>query len=78
MIHDDPEPQCSRAGCREHAVWSIGWRNPRIHGSDRVKVWLACEEHLGFLSEYLESRDFPVLVVPAGQSIDSLPEGPTR
>jgi hypothetical protein len=58
-----PVPQCSRAGCRASARWNIHWRNPRIHAEDRVKVWLACEEHRDFLRDYLASRGFPVDVV---------------
>ena len=54
---------CSRAGCREEGRWRIEWRNPKIHSADRVKVWLACGEHLGFLREFLLARDFPVTVV---------------
>jgi hypothetical protein len=62
---DGPEPlTCSRAGCRETASWRIEWRNPRIHSEDRVKVWLACEEHVGFLRDFLAAREFPVRVVP--------------
>ena len=34
---------CSRAGCREAAVWRIDWRNSRIHDEDRRKTWLACD-----------------------------------
>ncbi|MFC7789628.1 hypothetical protein ACU045_11675 [Microbacterium sp. MAHUQ-60] len=44
------------------------WRNPRIHSEDRRKIWLACDEHIGFLSDYLRTRDFPVEVH------DGLPE----
>ncbi len=54
--------ESSRAGCREEACWQVVWRNPRIHASDREKIWLACAQHVGFLSEYLRSRDFPVQV----------------
>ena len=58
----EPAPlTCSRAGCGDTASWRIEWRNPRIHSADRVKVWLACGEHV----EFLEARDFPVRVVPA-------------
>ena len=67
MIGFDDEletPRCSRAGCREDARWRLDWRNPRIHGEDRVKTWLACSEHVGYLSEFLNARDFPVTVVP--------------
>ena len=55
---------CSRAGCRETASWRIEWRNPRIHTADRVKVWLACGEHVDYLREVLAAREFPVAVVP--------------
>ncbi|WP_424980799.1 hypothetical protein [Labedella phragmitis] len=40
------------------------WRNPRIHGPERTKIWLACEEHVAYLSEFLSARDFPVAVRP--------------
>ncbi|MDQ4213336.1 hypothetical protein [Microbacterium capsulatum] len=57
-----PEVKCSRAGCRARATHRIVWRNPRIHGPEREKVWLACDEHLAFLQDYLRARDFPVRV----------------
>lgn len=53
---------CSRASCRAEATQHIVWRNPRIHAADRRKVWLACDAHVEFLSEYLRARDFPVEV----------------
>jgi hypothetical protein len=61
-VHD--EPQCSRAGCRAPARWRIDWRNPRIHTADRVKSWVACDEHRGYLEGFLTARDFPVAVHP--------------
>jgi hypothetical protein len=51
---------CSRAGCRAPAVWRIDWRNPRIHAAGRRKTWVACDEHRGYLHDFLASRDFPV------------------
>lgn len=57
-----PETNCSRAGCRESASWRLDWRNPRIHTADRVKTWLACDEHLEFLRDFLSARDFPLSV----------------
>ena len=53
---------CSRAGCALTATWAIEWRNPRIHTPDRVKTWTACDEHVGFLRDFLAGRDFPVRV----------------
>nr|WP_204396564.1 hypothetical protein [Agromyces aurantiacus] len=57
-----PDGGCSRAGCREAASWRIDWRNPKIHGADRVKTWLACDEHVDYLREFLAARSFPVRV----------------
>ena len=61
---------CSRAACTSEADWSITWRNPKIHDTDRHKVWLACDEHLEYLREFLAARDFPlsVEVLPRGSS----------
>jgi hypothetical protein len=58
--------RCSRAGCRSNATCNVNWRNPRIHTPDRVKVWLACDEHAGFLRDYLDTRGFPVQLTPLG------------
>lgn len=55
---------CSRAGCGGSASWRIEWRNPKIHAADRVKVWLACDEHVDYLREFLAAREFPVAVLP--------------
>jgi hypothetical protein len=57
--------ECSRAGCRADGIWRIEWRNPKIHSEDRRKIWLACDEHVSFLREFLAARDFPLEVVPA-------------
>lgn len=65
---------CSRAGCRNDAAWTINWRNPRIHGEDRVKVWLACDEHRDWLYDYLDARTFPVAITPLGVVVESLPD----
>lgn len=61
-------PTCSRAGCVLPATAQVQWRNPRIHDESRRKIWLACDEHRGYLHDYLAARDFPVAVV------DGLPE----
>lgn len=57
-------PQCSRAACRAGATASVVWRNPKIHDATRRKVWLACDEHVEYLADFLRSRSFPVRVVP--------------
>ncbi|MBN8206304.1 hypothetical protein JF550_10100 [Microbacterium esteraromaticum] len=54
--------ECARADCRAAATHHIVWRNPRIHDADRRKIWPACDEHVGFLSDYLRTREFPVEV----------------
>ncbi|MCX6502403.1 MAG: hypothetical protein NT132_08380 [Microbacterium sp.] len=58
---------CSRAGCRAPATWAVQWRNPRIHDAARRKTWLACDEHLTFLRDYLTNRAFPVEVLPMSE-----------
>lgn len=71
------ELRCSKAGCREKAVFNVNWRNPRIHTADRVKVWLACAEHTEFLREYLDTRGFPVSVTPLGFPVKTVEAGLT-
>jgi hypothetical protein len=67
------QTQCSRAGCRSDATWRVNWRNPRIHSEDRVKVWLACDEHREFLEGYLATRGFPVLVSGLHETVERVP-----
>jgi hypothetical protein len=64
------ELRCSRAGCRDEATISVNWRNPRIHTPDRVKVWLACDEHGEYLRDYLATRGFPVQLTALGVTVD--------
>lgn len=61
---------CSRAGCRVEATTAIEWRNPRIHAGDRVKVWLACDEHVPVLRDFLAARAFPLTLKPLSASAD--------
>jgi hypothetical protein len=58
------DPVCSRAGCRAVPTTRIVWRNPRIHSADRRKIWLACDEHVVYLRDFLATRDFPVTTEP--------------
>ena len=57
---------CSRAGCSAEAAWAILWRNPKIHGAERRKTWLACDEHRQVLHDFLEARSFPLEVRAVG------------
>ena len=66
--------RCSAAGCTETAQWRINWRNPRVHTVERVKVWLACDEHRDHLTGYLASRGFPVLITPVDVAAESVPD----
>jgi len=45
------------------------WRNPKIHGPERTKVWLACAEHRLYFEGYLSQRGFPVEAVPFSQEV---------
>jgi hypothetical protein len=65
---------CSRVGCSAVATTTVNWRNPKIHTADRVKVWLACDEHTEYLRDYLSTRNFPVVVAPIGVSVTSVPD----
>ena len=79
MIGIDPlTPQCSRAGCSEPATLAINWRNPKIHTRDRVKIWLACDKHGDFLRDFVEARNFPVIVTPMGVAVDRLPDATSQ
>jgi len=66
------ELRCSRSGCREPATTTVNWRNPAIHSIDRVKVWLACDEHRAFFQEYFENRGFPVVLTPVGVTVEAV------
>lgn len=57
-----PREACSRAACNADATWRIDWRNPRIHTAERFKTWLACDEHVEYLRDFLAAREFPVAV----------------
>jgi hypothetical protein len=62
----DLEARCSAKGCQRPAVYELRWRNPKIHTADRVKIWLACEDHRDTLSDFLARRDFPLSVERIG------------
>lgn len=53
----DPDT-CSAKGCPQAADWQLLWNNPKLHTPDRRKIWLACDEHRGSLSDFLGARKF--------------------
>ncbi len=55
---------CSARGCRSPAEHELLWNNPKLHTPDRVKTWLACEDHRESLSGFLAARKFLREVVP--------------
>lgn len=70
MLDGDVGARCSAAGCAAPAVHALHWRNPRIHGDDRVKTWGACDAHRDSLAAYLRSRGFPLTVTAFGETVD--------
>ncbi|MGC2941575.1 MULTISPECIES: hypothetical protein [unclassified Brevibacterium] len=62
--------QCSAKECRAFATRALLWNNPRVHTPDRKKTWLACDEHLDYLRDFLTLRDFFITDV----SVDEIPE----
>ena len=70
--HEPPgDPVCSARRCREHAVWALRWNNPRLHTAERRKTWLACDEHLGHLTEFLQLRGFLRDTVPLDDLVEA-------
>lgn len=49
---------CSAKGCQAEAQHQVLWNNPKIHTSDRRKIWLACDEHEESLRAFLSARGF--------------------
>jgi hypothetical protein len=74
VIGSDASVQCSAAGCLSDAAWRVNWRNPRIHSPDRVKVWLACDDHRATLADYLATRGFPVVVTALDTVVAAVPD----
>ena len=55
---DPDEVVCSAKGCRSAALHVLVWNNPKLHTAGREKTWVACDEHRGSLSQYLDVRGF--------------------
>lgn len=71
--HEFKDPVCSRADCTKPATSRVEWNNPRIHDPGRIKIWLACAEHVDYLSGFLRARDFPVRVQAITDALDEAP-----
>ncbi|MEJ7635799.1 acetone carboxylase [Aeromicrobium sp.] len=56
---------CSAKGCTAQAQHQLLWNNPKIHTSERRKIWLACDDHEESLRAFLSARDFWKETVPA-------------
>ena len=65
-------PRCSRKGCRADATVQLLWNNPKIHTPDRRKIWLACDDHVAWLEDYLKGRSLWKETLP----LDALPLNP--
>jgi hypothetical protein len=63
-VTTDEPLQCSAKDCRADARWALRWNNPKIHDPDRRKVWLACDEHREYLTDFLSRRGFHRETVP--------------
>jgi len=50
--------KCSARGCRADAIWALRWNNPKLHTPERRKIWLACDYHREYLTDFLDARDF--------------------
>jgi hypothetical protein len=70
----ETDARCSATGCRAVPAFRVNWRNPRIHSTERVKVWLACAEHRDQLEAYLATRGFPVAVTGIDEPLERIPE----
>lgn len=55
---DLTDDTCSAKGCQNLARWQLLWNNPKLHTPERRKVWLACDDHRGSLSDFLGARGF--------------------
>ena len=63
---------CSAKGCRTDATLALLWNNPTLHTPQRRKVWLACDEHAGSLSDFLSRKGFLKGRVPVSEITDEM------
>lgn len=68
----DGEVICSAKGCRTDAAFALLWNNPKLHTPQRRKVWLACDEHAGSLSDFLSRKGFLKDRIPVSEITDDM------
>lgn len=64
-------PICRAKACRHPAAHAVVWRNPKLHTPQRRKVWLACDDHRGSLSDFVAKRGFLIEVIPVDRLTDA-------
>jgi hypothetical protein len=74
MSHDMDDARCSAKKCSAAPRWELRWNNPKIHQPERRKVWLACDEHREYLSEFLNRRGFLREIVRFDDSSQDQPD----
>lgn len=77
MMNDSNNPEdrsaiCSGKGCHEKATYGLLWNNPKVHTPRRRKVWLACDEHLEWLTHFLSMRGFLKDTVEVSELTDDM------
>ena len=50
---------------------AVIWRNPKLHTSERRKVWLACDDHRQSLADFVGLRGFLIEVVAVEELTDA-------
>ena len=79
MTASSPSPatltRCSAKGCRAEAAYGLLWNNPKLHTPERRKTWLACEDHVESLSQFLSMRGFLKDTVKVSELSEGSPSG---
>jgi len=60
---------CSARRCTAEAVWGLLWNNPKLHAPERRKVWMSCDEHAEYLTQFLQVRGFLASVVEVDELV---------
>ena len=63
------DPVCSARRCTSEAAWGLLWNNPQLHTPERRKVWMSCDDHADYLTEFLQLREFLKSVVDVDELV---------